>query len=62
MGKPRVTRTIRPGHPKAARAARQWEWRGHLVAVRYYRDEDTGKTWKTVEIRVPKPTPPKEPA
>ena len=47
----KVTRTIRAGHPEIKKIEQQETFKGKVKAVRYYKNLETGETWKTVEIR-----------
>ena len=47
----KVTRTIRAGHPAVKKIEQQETFKGKVIAVRYYKNLETGETWKTIEIR-----------
>lgn len=45
-----VTKTFKAGRPGTKRVARQNEFHGKLVRVRYYKNKDTGENRTTYEI------------
>jgi len=51
INKIKVARTIKAGHPHIKKIVDQTEFNGQLVAVRYYKNTETGETWKTFEVR-----------
>ena len=49
-GKLKVVRTIRADHPEIKKITSARSFEGEVIRVRYYKDIETGETFKTVEI------------